>query len=136
MIKKWSWCWSGSESTTAYLIARESPSRETDGREAHRASKRAIREYPRGRCFLILFSLSEHPHRGALPEASQPAAIKPFRMSPRTAKLGVYPQLIKELINCALQRFSKDYTLNYPVAEEKGGYVGKRKGSPKDEIWV
>ncbi len=28
---------------------------------------------------LILFSLSEHPHRGALPEASQPAAIKPFR---------------------------------------------------------
>ena len=36
-------------------------------------------ENPRGRCFLILFSLSEHPHRGAIPEASQPAAIKPFR---------------------------------------------------------
>jgi hypothetical protein len=34
---------------------------------------------PRGRCFLILFSLSEHPHRVALPEASQPTAIKPFQ---------------------------------------------------------
>jgi len=33
----------------------------------------------REHCFLILFSLSEHPHRGALAEASQPATVKSFR---------------------------------------------------------
>ncbi len=39
---------------------------------------------------------------------------------------------IKELMNCVLRRFSEDYALNHPVAEENGESAGKGEEAPED----
>ena len=43
---------------------------------------------------------------------------------------------INELLNCVLQRFSEDYALTHPVAEEKGKVTGRGKEPPQGWIWV
>ncbi len=42
---------------------------------------------------------------------------------------------INELFKCVLQRFSEDYALNHPVAEEKGASRSEAKNPAGDCLW-